>query len=285
MADLYKDWIGKTHHQVDYASPSSIERFCATIGISSGEPSAKQGAAMKLAPLGFHWCLCLPNVPQNKLGVDGHPEKGGFLPPVEAPRRMWASSKVKFLAPLPSNSLVERVQTIQSVNFKEGKTGPLYFVNVDHAISADGVQAIWERQTIVYREAGIAPELPKADASIDLSDWTKTRSFVPDEALLFRFSALTFNAHRIHYDLQYARGREDYPALVVQGPLTATLLLHHGATLMGDKKISAFEFTGRKPAFCNHEMTLVARQCDEGVELAALNSAGEKVMTALLTLT
>ena len=284
METLYKDWIGKTHHQVDYASPSAIERFCATIGISSREHSGTQTTARSFAPLGFHWCLCLPNIPQDKLGVDGHPEKGGFLPPVEAPRRMWASSKVKFLAPIPCDAKIERVQTIESVVFKEGKTGSLYFVNVDHEIFADGVQAIKERQTIVYREAGVAPVLPKADALIDLSDWTETRSFIPDETLLFRFSALTFNAHRIHYDLQYAKDKEDYPALVVHGPLTATLLLHHGATMKGEKQISSFEFAGRKPAFCNDEMTLAARRCDEGVELAALNSAGEKIMAALMTL-
>ena len=284
MAALYKDWIGKTHNQVDYASPSAIDRFCATVGISWRKPLEKQGTVKAYAPLGFHWCLCLPNVPQEKLGVDGHPEKGGFLPPVEAPRRMWASSKVKFLAPIPCNTIIERKQTIESVIFKEGKTGPLYFVNVDHEIFADSVQTIRERQTIVYREAGVAPVLPAADPSIDLSDWTETRSFIPDETLLFRFSALTFNAHRIHYDLQYAKDKEDYPALVVHGPLTASLLLHHGAALKGDRQISAFEFSGRKPAFCNDEMTLAARRCDDGIELAALNSAGEKVMTALVTL-
>ena len=273
MTALFEEWIGKTHQQNDVVTRSAVERFCATTGVDLPNNADH-------APLGFHWCLCLPDAPQTGLGVDGHPAKGGFLPPIEAPRRMWASSKVKFLAPIPITAKVERVQTIKSVSFKEGKTGPLYFVDVDHSITADRTPVISEVQTIVYREAGIAPVLPKSVVNIDLSDWSETKPFVPDETLLFRFSALTFNAHRIHYDLTYAQREESYPALVVHGPLTATVLLHHAATIVGDKKIASYDFTGKKPAFCNDKMILAARKNHDGIDLAALNSAGEIVMSA-----
>ena len=271
MSEEFEAWVGKQETAQDVVSPSAINRFCATLG-------AKQtGAAV---PYGFHWCLCLPAAPQEELGADGHPAKGNFLPPIPAPRRMWASSAVKLLNPIVAGATIERHQTIAGVTQKKGKTGSLFFVDVEQTTVCEGVEAISERQTLVYRDAStqMVPLPKKAD--VDLSSWQHTQSLVPNESLLLRYSALTFNAHRIHYDLPYARDVEGYPSLIVHGPLMATLLLQFADRLSTGKSISEFSFRGKKPAFCNLALTLAAKPSEQGLSLAVVDIAGDEVMSA-----
>ena len=261
-------WIGREERRSDRVTDAALARFRATIGGAQGEH----------APPGFHWCLCTPDAPMDELGEDGHPKKGGFLPPVPLPRRMWAASELGFRAPIPKDAEIERVSTVASIEEKQGKSGLLVFVEVDHVTSADGKVAVRERQSLVYREAARAPmELPRASGA-ELSAWPVTRSLSPDPVLLFRFSALTFNSHRIHYDLAYAEDEEGYPGLVVHGPLTATLLLTLAAEELGEVK--RFSFRGLSPAFAGQPLHLAARSEGKGLAMEAIGGDGRTVMQA-----
>ena len=267
----YETYIGNEFRQNDVITPALVDRYRAVIG--------NEGHAADL-PFGLHWCLCLPKAPMADLGIDGHPKTGGFLPKSKLPRRMWASSEVHFLKPLITNRTIERVSTIQSVKAKSGRSGELLFVNVEHATKIDGQDSIREAQTIVYREASTAKsEFPNA-SDHDLSDWEYTESITPNETLLFRFSALTFNTHRIHYDLPFATGDEGYPALVVHGPLMASLLLRFATQILKNKSIRSFKFRGLSPAYCNEVLSLAANQNENGLELAIIGSDGRSVMSA-----
>lgn len=236
--------------QLDVVSPIAVARWCATLDISIGDST--------LAPQAYHWCLCLPEAPTAGLGADGHPlrndEDAGALP-----RRMWASSSVEFLSPLPFGATVERRSRVVDVKDKSGSSGRLKFVDVEHVTLADGHEAVRERQTIVYRESPREP-LAKPTApqgTPDLSAWNWRRSVVPGESLLFRFSALTFNTHRIHYDHPYATQTEGFPALVVHGPLMATLLVDLCRRQLGDQPLAAFSFRATAPAFAGDALHLV----------------------------
>ena len=245
-----------------------------------------EGPVGEVVPQSFHWALCLPDAATAQLGPDGHPHRGGLLPPVTLPRRMWASSTVDFLAPIPVGAEVERTSTVASIKDKTGATGSLVFVEVDHLTTANRVEVVRERQTIVYRDAPTAPMPPSAPVreDLDLSDWSWRRTIVPTEPLLFRFSALTFNSHRIHYDLHYATTQEGYPGLVVQGPLTASLLIDLCARHLGDQPLSHFSFRGLAPAFCGETLHLLGRQAQDAITLAALGADGRTVMSATATL-
>lgn len=274
----WQAWVGRSEQRSDVVTSGLVTRLCATIDSSDdAEP----------APQGIHWCLCLPDTPTTQLGADGHPRRdvaGAFLPPVPLPRRMWASSRVEFLAPIRRGAAIERVSTIAAIREKTGSTGPLIFVDVAHETRSDGVAAVRETQTIVYREASgsAAPFVaPRAGtASIDGDQWPHARIITPDPPLLLRYSALTFNAHRIHYDLPYARDEEGYAGLVVHGPLTATLLLDHAARLVGANRLTQFAFRGLAPAYAGESLTLVARQDGDRIALAAIGPSGDMVMQA-----
>ncbi|MFM7027310.1 MAG: MaoC family dehydratase N-terminal domain-containing protein [Chakrabartia sp.] len=270
-------WIGRNETREDLVTPGLIARFGATL-----DRPAKDVAAV---PQGLHWCLCLPDAPTAALGEDGHPRRenspASFLPPVPLPRRMWASSSVQFHAPLLPNAPVRRVSTIAAISEKSGSTGALVFVDVDHQTEIAGTVAIEERQTIVYREATTTPPAPRpADQAPDLALWHWHRALMPSEALLFRYSALTFNSHRIHYDLPYAVNEERYRGLVVQGPLMATLLLDLAARELGDNRLSRFAFRGQSPAISGEPLFLVGRQEGSQISLAALGGDGRMVMSA-----
>lgn len=264
-------WIGNTHRQRDVVTPALIERYNAVIG--------KLGLGHTL-PYGLHWCLCLPNASMDELGLDGHPHTGGFLPTSPLPRRMWASSDVEFHSPLKEGAAIERISTVKDITEKEGRSGKLLFVNVEHKTISGGMDCVKERQTIVYREASNeTPDLPEA-ADHDLSQWEVVESFTPTTALLFRYSALTFNSHRIHYDLPYAQDQERYPALVVHGPLMASLLLRFVTPLTQGKGLKGFKFRGLAPAFCNQPLTMVAKAKPGGFELGMVGCNGIMVMSA-----
>lgn len=268
----WADWIGRSETRSDIITPGLVARFCATLD----QPVIGE------IPQGLHWCLCLPDAPTGELGADGHPAKGGFLPPIPLPRRMWASSKISFDAPLRIGDAVTRISTIASIEEKAGKSGALVFVGVDHETSVAGRAAIRERQHIVYREPAAVTALPKPAAAetADLGAWHWQQTIIPSEALLFRYSALTFNSHRIHYDRPYAVEEEGYPGLVVQGPLMATWLLQLAASELGHDRLSRFSFRAQAPAFANGALSLVGRREGENILLAVLGMDGAEIMTA-----
>ncbi len=263
------DWIGRQEIRRDVVTKGALARFAATVGAIDGEA----------APPGFHWCLCLPDAPVDALGEDGHPARGGFLPPVPLPRRMWAASEVEFVAPIVVGATVERLSTIAAIEQKDGRSGALVFVGIDHLIRADGVDAVRERQTLVYREVSPPMALP-ATGQADLSAWPATRTVRPEAPLLFRHSALTFNSHRIHYDLPYARDVEGYPGLVVQGPLLASLLMKLALEQTGGRRLARFAFRGVSPAFAGQPLHLAARTGGDSITLAAIGDDGRQVLNA-----
>ena len=271
MAENFDNWIGKTDVQKDVVTSNLIDRYSAVIG---GVPSG--GAA----PEGLHWCLGLPDAPMAELGADGHPKTGGFLPPSPLPRRMWASSKAEFLADIKIGAAIERRSTIASVSEKTGRSGSLLFVNVDHVTLSNNVVAVKETQTIVYRDAPKEKMSLPEMGDVDVSDWDITESLTPNTALLFRYSALTFNTHRIHYDHEYATQVEGYPALVVHGPLMASLLLRFANEHASGRKVHKFEFRGLAPAFCHQDLFLVGNTVEDGLELAVIGADGNKRMAA-----
>lgn len=277
MTTDWSDWSGRTQHQSDVLTAQIVSRFRATLDSGDKDHEA--------APQSIHWCLCLPDAETAELGEDGHPRRtdtpDSFLPPIPLARRMWASSAVEFLAPLHRAAAIERVSTIADVTEKSGSTGALVFVNIDHETHADGALAVRERQTVVYRDSATEPPARcPANIQPDLSDWQWHRQLQPSEPLLFRYSALTFNSHRIHYDLPYAVEQEKYRGLVVQGPLTATLLLDLAAQELGDNRLAKFAFQGKSPAFAGEPLHLVGRAEGNAIILAALGGDGRKVMQA-----
>lgn len=275
-------WIGREESRSDRVSESLLARWCAALDRSV--PDA--------IPQGLHWCLCLPDAPTAGLGTDGHPLRDdspdSFLPPVPLPRRMWASSKVEFLAPLPAGAAIERISRVASVKEKRGNSGLLVFVDVEHETRADGVAALREVQSLVYRPAPAAdapPTPPPPGVGLfDASGWDAVRTIRPAETLLFRFSALTFNSHRIHYDLPYATAEEGYRGLVVHGPLTATLLLDLARREFGDNALSHFAFRGVSPAICGEPLHLALRRDGNSLALGAFAGDGRQVMDASASL-
>jgi len=235
-------WEGRAecHHGV--LSEAQAAQVHATLGVP-GTAAPREGEAM--APL-WHWCAFNPTVPQEELARDGHPAPGGFLPPLRLQRRMWASGSLTFGAPLRVGERLTRHSFISRVAEKEGKTGPMVMVSVDHRIHGERGLAIEERQHIVYLDipdrfrppaTRPLPETPALHEQIALS-----------EALLFRYSALTFNAHRIHYDLPYAQGVEHYPGLVVHAPLQASWLIRAASAHKG-RPPRHFDFRAVHPVF------------------------------------
>ena len=245
----YAAWVGREEQRFAEIDKATVQAMAATLDMES---APREGGPL---PPGWQWLFFNPAVRRSELGVDGHPAKGGFLPPVELPRRMWAGSRIQYLAPLSIGSNATRQSKILSVVNKVGKRGALCFVTVQHTTTCDDKVCIVEQQDIVYKEAtppGTSlPTPPRYEAE---SQWSETIS--PDTTLLFRYSALTFNGHRIHYDLPYARDEEGYPALVVQGPLNATLLQKFALKYAGGKRLSEFNFKGVNPLFVGRDFQL-----------------------------
>jgi 3-methylfumaryl-CoA hydratase len=242
------------------------------------------GAA--LPPL-WHWLYFLPRFPQSEIGEDGHPKLGKFMPDTGLPRRMFAGAKIQFLSPLFLGRTAKRVTEITSVEEKSGqRSGRLVFVGVQNRISVDGQVAVIEDQTLVYRGAADPAAPPPDPAPIkELPRLDAKRVLTPDPAMLFRFSALTFNAHRIHYDRDYARNVEAYPDLVVHGPLTAMLLMDHFLATHDGAAVTAFEFRGLSPLFVARALTLGVSGGDETHEfsLTAFDDRGSVGQKATVT--
>jgi 3-methylfumaryl-CoA hydratase len=270
-----QQWIGKTHTQEDVIQASAAAALASTLDLADA-PAA--GAAL---PPMWHWIYFWSVCRQSEVGADGHPPRGAFLPPVPLPRRMWAGGRLRFTAPLPVGAVVTRTSRIASVETKQGKTGPLAFVTVVHEFVCNGVQALHEEHDIVYREMpqpGAGPAKPQAAPTEAL--WR--RSVTPDPVLLFRYSALTFNGHRIHYDRSYATETEGYPGLVVHGPLIATLLGGLLAQHMPDARLAQFDFRAVGSLFDSEPFALCGQPDADGktVRLWAQNMRGELAMQA-----
>lgn len=281
-----RGWIGRAEEASDLVTARMVMGLLATIAEAAPEPV--DGAE---APLTAHWCLAPPIVPMAQLGLDGHPARGGFLPPTPLPRRMWAGGRLEFHDRLRVGDTVTRRSVIRDVTAKQGRSGTLCFVTVDHDIATGRGLAIRERQDIVYRDAepprgGNAD--PKADAAQSArpvtaavapeAEWRRTLPCSP--VLLFRYSALTFNGHRIHYDRSYCRDEESYPGLVVHGPLQATLLVEFATELKGGRPPAAFDFRGVSPLFDGPDFTLNASTADGGLRLWTANAEGRTTMEA-----
>ncbi|MBV9840105.1 MAG: hypothetical protein JOY99_00975 [Sphingomonadaceae bacterium] len=259
--------------RTDLLTPALAARFAATL---DREPCTD------VAPQGIHWCLATPEAPTAGLGPDGHPLPDGTLPP----RRMWAASDVRFLAPLPIGTAIERQSRIVDRVDKQGSSGRLLFVTAEHITRAAGATAIEETQTIVYREpaSGAPPPMPAPVFANPPAEGPWSRTITPSPALLFRYSALTFNSHRIHYDLPYAHEMEGYPGLVVHGPLMATLLLDLADRALGSNRLIRFTFRAQQPAFADEPITLSGERDGETLALAVRNAAGGNIMAATATI-
>jgi 3-methylfumaryl-CoA hydratase len=241
IAEL-KAWTGRQEVREDVVTPVPVAALAATL--DRDDPAPAPGTP--LPPL-WHWLYFLPLHRQSELGPDGHAKRGGFLPPVPLPRRMWAGGRFDFRRPLRVGDAIRRTSTVADVGLKEGRTGPLVFVLVRHEVATGEGVALVEEHDIVYRdlpepgEAAPVPRPARADAA-----WR--RDVHPDDVLLFRYSALTFNGHRIHYDRRYVTEVEGYPGLVVHGPLLATLLADL-ARRHADAPMTAFRFRAVRPLF------------------------------------
>lgn len=268
-------WIGRQELRDDVITSAPAAALAATLDLDAAP--AAQGD--ELPPL-WHWLYFLPVVRQSQVGADGHPERGGFLPPVELPRRMWAGSQLTFHLPLVIGEHIRRDSTITDIKHKHGRSGDLIFVVVRHEIHGNHGCAITEDQQIVYR--GVTGSSPVTTAAPEqrASGWQRTVH--PDPVLLFRYSALTFNGHRIHYDRPYAMDAEGYPGLVVHGPLLATLMLDGLRKQHPDREVAKFEFRAQRPLFDTEDFAVAGRMDadDRTCTLWAADMAGVIAMDA-----
>ena len=241
--DFLRGWINRTESVHDVATVVPLRALSATLDFDA--PSIDLGTDV---PPCWHWLYFFPLHSQSEIGPDGHSKRDKFLPPVSLPRRMWAGSRIEFLAPIRAGQAINRTTRISDVCMKVGRTGTLVFVKLHHEIRAEGVLSIFEEQDIVYRDM---PQLGEADqASVPApTNATWKREDRPDDVLLFRYSALTFNAHRIHYDRRYVTEVEGYPGLIVHGPLIATLLLDLMRRQLPTAQVRRFAFKAIKPIF------------------------------------
>ena len=277
--DHLRSWIGRTETTDDIATLAPLRGLTATL--DRDDPPWQPGDPV---PPCWHWLYFLPMARQSEIGPDGHPHRGGFLPPVPLPRRMWAGSQIEFLAPLRAGQSLQRLSRIDDVRVKEGRTGPLVFVKVRHEIRGDGELAIVDEHSIVYRDLPAPGEHAPAYAAAP-EDAAWSRRIVPDDVLLFRYSALTFNGHRIHYDRRYVTEVEGYPGLIVHGPLIATLLLDLLRHERPDARVKHVSFRAVKPLFDIAPFDVCGRMTDE--KTAALwsrDAAGHLTMEASATL-
>lgn len=267
--------IGRTERRLAFIERERAEQLAATLDLA-----IIPGDDVSL-PAGWHWLWFNPFVKRSEIGADGHPRKGGFLPDVGLPRRMWAGGRITYHAALPIGMEAEKLSTIINVVEKNGKAGRLVFVTIRHTIKVDNVLCIEEEQDIVYREAASATDkAPSPAQAPEGGEWS--REFTPDAVLLYRYSALTSNGHRIHYDLPYARDEENYPDLVVHGPLTATLLQGFASEIYGSARLKRFSFRGMSPLFVSSPFKLQAKLGSESnkLELWAANSHNALAMQA-----
>jgi 3-methylfumaryl-CoA hydratase len=272
MAFDFQDWVGRSEQQHDTLTQAPLRAMAATLDRDE-DPA-------ELPPL-WHWLYFLPRHRQSELGEDGHAKRGGFLPPVPLPRRMWAGGRLQWQAPLQPGDEVTRTSTIASVTHKAGRSGDLVFVLVRHEIGNAQGLALTEEHDIVYRDAPRPDDpAPVPQRAPEGALWQ--RRIDPDPVLLFRYSALTFNGHRIHYDHPYVTQVEGYPGLVVHGPLIATLLVDLLRRERPAAQLRRFSFRAVRPIFCVAPFSVCGRPEGDGktVQLWAQDSEGLLCMQA-----
>ena len=271
------EWEGRTESVLDTVAPTPARAMAATLG---RDPAQRFAPGAELTPL-WTWLYFLPLAPMGAVGPDGHPRRGGFLPPIELPRRMWAGSRCTFHAPVHIGDDIARTSTILKITEKSGAAGPLIFVTVLHEISALGRAVMREEQDIVYMNIP-ARWQPPAPTPLPECAWQESVDIGP--VFLFRFSALTFNGHRIHYDRTYAMEVEKYPGLVVHGPAQAVLLFDAATRRHPERRPAAFSFRGVRPLFDFDRISLNgAPRDDGGLDLFTANAEDAVGMQASLT--
>ena len=275
-------WIGRSESRDDDIGATPVIALAATLD----HPNAAFPPGTPLPPL-WHWLYFLPMHRQSEIGADGHARRGGFMPPVALPRRMWAGSRFEFTTPIRIGDHVARTSTIDDVSTKSGRTGTLVFVRVRHELRCNDATApaLIEHHDIVYRDAQRPGDVPPAPQPAPAgAPWQ--RELVPDDVLLFRYSALTFNGHRIHHDRRYATEVEGYPGLVVHGPLIATLLLDLLRRHLPEAEVAAFRFKALRPTFDGRPMRVngALQQDAKTVHLWAEDHEGWLTMDATATL-
>ncbi len=274
--DEFERWVGRTETHRDCIDAAPVAALAATLDVDD--------PGVELPPL-WHWIYFTPKVRAGEIGSDGHAKRGGFLPPVPLPRRMWAGGRLEWRHALRVGDAVTRTSRIASIREKSGRSGSLVFVTVRHEISNDVGVALVEEHDIVYRDLPRADDAP-AVAQPAPNDETFSREIVPDPVLLFRYSALTFNGHRIHYDRSYVTEVEGYPGLVVHGPLIATLLVDLARRHCPGMRATRFEFKAVHPIFDIHRFAVCGREVDAGrLALWARDHQGRLAMQARLDYT
>jgi 3-methylfumaryl-CoA hydratase len=274
--DHLRQWIGRTEEASDTVTAQLVRALRATLFQEIGAPKIGE-----VAPYTVHWCLAQPVFPMSQLGPDGHPTRGGFLPPVPLPRRMWAGGELEFFDALRVGDEAKRTSRISDVSIKTGSTGTLCFVSVEHLIVSPRGTAIRERQDIVYREmtsgTSATPKAPPPPVA------KHRETHISDPVLLFRYSALTFNGHRIHYDRDYVTKVEGYPGLIFHGPLQATFIVELAAKLHGGKPPRKFAYRGLQPLFEGSAFSVNANDNAQGMELWTANADGQPTMKGTAT--
>jgi len=268
----YEAAVGRRMEETATLAPEIAARFSGTLG------DVHYPTRDTLA-LGRQWAFFLPVVTKGTTGPDGHPVRGGFIPAIRLERRMFAGGTMRRLGDVQLGVETTKTTTIESVERKAGAQGELIFVELVMLFVQDGAPVLEERQTIVYLDPGEPVPLPTPVAPSELASGETVEDFTPDEVDLFRFSAVTFNGHRIHYDHPYATGVEGYPALVVHGPFIASKLLDLAMRTKG-RNADRFSFRARRPAFVNQPLRFVADSDGGGYQLRAVRADGQVAMTA-----
>ncbi len=278
-----QSWVGKTETLTDDITAAPMRALSATLDRDDSPP--ERGTAVP--PL-WHWLYFVPQPRQSEIGPDGHARRGGFLPPVPLPRRMWAGGRLQWQQnnPLVVGDAVRRISRIESVTHKAGRTGDLLFVLVRHEVHNEQGLALSEEHDIVYRAAVQPGDATPAPVAAETGA-TWQREIIPDDVLLFRYSALTFNGHRIHYDRRYVTEVEGYPGLIVHGPLIATLLIDLLRRNAPNAFINSFTFKAVRPTFDLQPFRLNGQPSDDGktVRLWAEDHEGWLTMQATATFT
>jgi len=267
------DWIGRNETTLDHIARGPFDRLAALLD--------RERESSAIPPMGHLLCF-LPQAAQADIGADGHPIRGGSVPPIDLPMRMAAGSRVAFHAPVPFGADIRRVSTIANISEKSGRTGRLAFLTLRHDIFAGDTLCITDEANIVFREkSGNAQPLPPGERR----EAQVSRAIDPTAALLFRFSALTYNAHRIHYDRDYAMKDEGYPGLVVHGPLLATLLVDHFRRHRPHDKVATFDFRAQRPVFDLAPFTVNLVDTETGADVWAADAAGYVAMAGRIGVT
>lgn len=272
--DYLKSWIGRERSITDIITPRLASSLNAVLDID------KPVAPGKPAPVGIHWCLAPDIAPMSQIGPDGHPARGSFLPPVPFPRRMWAGGELTFSDDFRIGDEVVRRSTIEDVVLKTGRSGEMIFVTVRHRYSTPRGEALDERQDLVFRKLEAAGSGGQPAAATPPQTAVHTRKIEANPVLLFRYSAITFNGHRIHYDEPYVKNEENYPGLIFHGPLQANLLLDLATELRNGEVPQNFAFRSVHPLFAGGRISLNARPQESGTSLWVADQAGGVTMIA-----